>query len=280
MNENQTQLLSTKETFRRSFGIYLNHFGKIALVSVIPNGIAFLLWQIFQAVFTVGLLNTGSFSSFMRITNVVFLVSLILLVITILVALYGVVATIYMIVHHEKATIIDAFEHAFRYLWKYILQSIVVSLYGGVGILLGAIIVVILGIILGFLSYDLMNSLYIWLTLIPTLLGLLFSSMLLFAQFSIIEKDHGVREAIRYSWSLTRPVWTGFISRIIVISFVITVISFALQSLNLLGSLISVLTLTPFGVIYLYVLYADRAGIRILQDTKEVAPAGQELTAK
>ncbi len=274
MNETQIKpLISTKETFRRSFGIYLNHFGKIALVSVIPNAIAFLLWQIFQALFTIGRLNAGSFNAFISITNVAFVVSMILLIATIIVALYGIVAIIYTVVHHEKATIVDSFEHAFRYLWKYVLQSILVAVYGGIGIIAGAIIVVIIGVILGFLSYDLMNSLFIWLTLIPTLLGLLFSSMLLFAQFSIIQKNHAVRESIRYSWSLTRPIWAAFIGRIIIISFVFAVISLALQSLNLLGSLISVLTLTPFGVIYLYVLYADRAGISILQDTKEVTPA-------
>jgi hypothetical protein len=274
MNETQIKpLISTKETFRRSFGIYFNHFGKIALVSVIPNAIAFLLWQIFQAVFTIGRLNAGSFNVFVSITNVAFIVSVILFITTIIVALYGIVAIIYTVVQHEKATVVDAFEHAFRYLWAYILQSIAVSLYGAFGIFLGALVMLIIGIILGFLSFDLMNSLFLWLTLIPTLLGLLFSSMVLFAQFSIIDKNHKVREAIRYSWSLTRPVWTGFISRIIVISFIIAVISLALQSLNLLGSLISILTLSPFGVIYLYVLYADRAGIAILKDTQEVMPA-------
>ncbi len=273
MNETQTTpLLSLKETFKRSFGIYFNHFGKIALVSIVPNALVFILWRIFQALFTIGRLNAGSFSAFVSITNIAFVVSMILLVALIIVALYGVVAMIYLIVHHEKTTVIGVFEHAFRYLWKYLLQSIFVALYGAAGIVFGAVIMLIIGVILGFLSYDLMNSIFIWLTLIPTLLGLLFSSMLLFAQFSIIEKNHHVRESVRYSWSLTRPVWSGFIWRIIVVSFAFTIISIALQSLNLLGSLISILTLTPFGVIYLYVLYADRAGIAILQDTQE-APA-------
>lgn len=273
MNETQTTpLLSLKETFKRSFGIYFNHFGKIALVSIVPNALVFILWRIFQALFTIGRLNAGSFSAFVSITNIAFVVSMILLVALIIVALYGVVAMIYLIVHHEKTTVIGVFEHAFRYLWKYLLQSIFVALYGAAGIAFGAVIMLIIGVILGFLSYDLMNSIFIWLTLIPTLLGLLFSSMLLFAQFSIIEKNHHVRESVRYSWSLTRPVWSSFIWRIIVVSFAFTFISIALQSLNLLGSLISILTLTPFGVIYLYVLYADRVGIAILQDTQE-APA-------
>lgn len=273
MNETQTTpLLSLKETFKRSFGIYFNHFGKIALVSIVPNALVFILWRIFQALFTIGRLNAGSFNAFVSITNIAFVVSMILLVALIIVALYGVVAMIYLIVHHEKTTVIGVFEHAFRYLWKYLLQSIFVALYGAAGIAFGAVIMLIIGVILGFLSYDLMNSIFIWLTLIPTLLGLLFSSMLLFAQFSIIEKNHSVRESVRYSWSLTRPVWSSFIWRIIVVSFAFTFISIALQSLNLLGSLISILTLTPFGVIYLYVLYADRVGIAILQDTQE-APA-------
>lgn len=272
MNETQTtSLLSLKETFKRSFGIYFNHFGKIALVSIVPNALAFILWRIFQALFTIGRLNAGSFNAFISITNIAFVVSMILLIALIVVALYGVVAMIYLIVHHEKTTVIGVFEHAFQYLWRYLLQSIFVALYGAAGIAFGAIIVIIIGgVILGFLSYDLMNSIFIWLTLIPTLLGLLFSSMLLFAQFSIIEKNHHVRESVRYSWALTRPVWSGFIWRIIVISFAFTFISIALQALNFLGSLISILTLTPFGVIYLYVLYADRAGIAILQDTQEV----------
>ncbi len=270
MNEIHTPMITVKETFKRSFGIYLNHFGKIALVSVIPNSIAFLLWRITLAVFTIGGLNAKSLNNFASLSNVTFILCLVLLVAVVLVSIFGIVALIYMVVHHEKASLLESFQYAIHFMWRYTIQNIIVGLFMSLGILIGAVIMMIIGIVLGYLSLDIMNAVFIWLTLIPLTIALIFSSMLLFAQYSIIEKNQSVKEALRYSWTLARPIWLGLTARILFIATIIAVVSIALKAIGFLGSLISVLTLTPFAVVYGYVLYADRAQIAILKDTKEV----------
>jgi hypothetical protein len=267
--------LTLMSLWMTSFAILTRHFGKLSLIALIPNVLAYILAVILDVVIHIGTVDAGSIQNFLSFTNIYSIVSALLLVTIGVIMLLGFVTLVYSVVHHERVTFIRAFEEALDYVWAYIGQLIISAGVIALGFLGGSVILMILGIVLGRFSIDLLNEAFTWLSLIPVLTGTMASVFVLFAQFSIVEKKHRPMEAIRYSIRLTKQHFLRTFVYVTALFFALFLVGFGLGTIPFLGWLLSLLTLTPFTIVYLYVLYAsytdtpvmDAADRRALADT-------------
>ena len=147
----------------------------------------------------------------------------------IIVAIWAKVAILFTIKDsEEKIGIKESFKRSKKYIAPYFLVSILVALvsFGGM------IIFIIPGIIVGI--------------------------MIMFAVFVLVNEDTRGIDALIKSREYVRGHWWPIFGRVLLIGLIF----FALSIIPLLGALISILFLTPFMMVYMFIMYKNLKEIK------------------
>lgn len=253
-NANTTQHSVTK-SYHDASALYGKHFAKLMAISLIPAGLAYVLSLALKVSIIASLTSATGLADIFLPEHVSSVVTWLLIATIVFVQTLGVIALIYSVVHHETVSLLDAFEHALGYFFKFAVTAIIMVLVGIVGLIAGFIPVIILGIIVGVLSLDALNLAFDWLTLIAPVVSAIFSTYVIFAPYVLIETHCSIRTALRKSRSLVRGHFWPTAVRLLIFYSAVAVLLVVLQFVPYVGSLVSLLTITPFTVVYIYTLY-------------------------
>lgn len=259
MNESSAhhRVISVSASYHNAVEHYIRHFGKLIGVVLIPNILIIILGYIALQTGLTGIAATGSLDAFLQANTVSFWVFIGIMLLTGVVVNIGLIAIVYMVVHNERVSMLSSFEHSLAFFWRFLAQAILTSLAWGIGYILGAVIIMLIGILTGAFSIDLFNEFFVWLSAIPLATGSLVSALFMFAPYSLVDKNQGVFEALRYSWKLVRGHFIPVVIRLFILYAAMSVVALALQFIPLFGALLWLLTAVPFTVVYVYVLYRD-----------------------
>ncbi|PIW36397.1 MAG: hypothetical protein COW24_05555 [Candidatus Kerfeldbacteria bacterium CG15_BIG_FIL_POST_REV_8_21_14_020_45_12] len=245
------------KSYHDTLEIYVGSFSKFFGVSFIPALISFLLGVAFIGnFFGSALLNSQShdFS-----TEGIWIGGLVLITIFV-VQILGICALYYMTMHHERITVMHAFEQSVAFFLRFVGYGLVFVIVTATGTLIGSVVIgMIAGLALGMTSWTLNSGLFGWLSLIPAVLSAALTSFFIFTGFSIVEKNNSLKTALKASYDLVRSSYVTVVIRLTLIYTVAGILTFLLTRVPIIGSLLSLLIITPFSVIYLSVLYRDLA---------------------
>lgn len=257
MENNHNQVISISKSYHDSLEEYVKHVAKILPVTIIPQAVVYVL---FISLLTYGgrlvvrLLDpANSTIPWGSIT-----IAALILITMLLISLIGFVALYYMVVHREQVSILHAFEHSLKYLWRFIAQAIIVGIITALGTAVGYIFVSGIGLAFGLFSIELLNPVFNVLSLfVPPATSTIAATFFVFAGYSVIDKNHTVREALRHSFRLVNGHFLPTIIRTLLLTAIILCLGYVIQLIPYIGLILSLLTLTPFSVIYIYILYKD-----------------------
>jgi hypothetical protein len=253
---------SVTKSYHDASAIYGAHFLKFMGVTVIPAAVAYVLSMALKVSIIASLTHATGLSDIFLPEHISSAVTTLLIVTIIFIQTFGVIALIYTVTQHEKVTVLDAFEHALGYFWRFVVVAVATVLVGFLGLVVGFIPVAIIGVIVGVISIDALNVTYDWLTLIAPVVSAIFSTYVVFAPYVLIDKNTSIRTALRTSHQLVRGHFWSTAVRLLIFYSAIAVAIIVLQFIPLAGSLISLLTITPFTVVYLYTLYKHLEALR------------------
>lgn len=252
------ELISVSKSYHDTVEIYIRHFLKLIGVSLIPNLITYLLViSLKGSVISAFGRFVSDIGSFFQLTNINFIVTLLLLATMIIVQIIGIVALMYTAVHHERVSIMAAFEHSLEYFWRFVGIGIVLTCITIITFIVGYLIVLLLGIPIGRFSLDLLDASIGWLTLIPVLLSAVVSTFFVFVGYIIVDKNEKIVTSLQYSMKLVRGHFWPIALRLLTYYAFSFIILFALQFIPIIGNVVAVMTVAPFSVVYLYILYHD-----------------------
>lgn len=255
--ETKQNIISISKTYHDSVEVYVQFFWKLTGVALIPNIItAMCIAAMFGSVaYSANTLEKAS--DLLAFDNGYSWTALLLIICIILTQAIGVVALAYMAVHHEKCSIKTAFKHSWEYLGRFVALAFAVMGLVIFGLLFGYLILMFVGIIVGALSLDLISPVYQWLNLIPQLISAGATTTIIFAAYSIVDLNNETRAAMKHSFSLVRNHFWGVALRVLLLYVVLQIVMYGLLFIPVIGNLIALLILTPFTVVYLYVLYKN-----------------------
>lgn len=256
MENKHSQMMSISQSYHDTLLEFGKNWVKIMLVAAIPQAVVYLLLisatvlgvSAFGSLLTAG----GEFNwSYIILAGVIIVVGL-------FVALLGLISLYYMIIHHEKVTVGEAFEHSFKYLWSYMVQAVIAAILSAGGTAVGYLIVSIVGTVFGLFDSELLTPVFNILSyFVPYVTGTAVGIFFYFAGYSVIEKGEGGIAAIKHSYQLVKGHYWPVLVRGLLLTGVVVAIGFVLNLIPYIGAVLSVLTLTPFSVIYVYTLYKD-----------------------
>lgn len=256
------QVIAVSKSYHDTVEIYIKNFIKLAGITLIPNLLTyFLLISLKASVISAAarLVNLGDFFS---LTNVNFVVSLLLLATIAIVQIIGLVALTYMSVHHERVSILSSFEHSLEFFWRFVGLGIVLMLIAGIGLLIGSLFIILIGSPIASTSVESFNSVFGWLTFIPLTLSAILSTFFIFAGYSIVDKNHSITKGLQHSFHLVFGHFWPVVVRALLVYVVTTILLLAIQMIPQIGDTISVMLVAPFSVVYLFILYQDLTKIK------------------
>lgn len=252
------KLPSITDTFHRALDIFVNHTGKIVGTSFIPQVIAFFLISSFSFVVLTGLQGLADGESFFQVSNIYFLIASAIAAMFFVIQGIGAVATTYMVVHHERVSITHAFTRSMKFYKAFLLQFAFAIIITLVAIVVGYFFVLLAGVIMGNFSLELYADALSLLTVIPTITGGGAATLVAFAGFLIVdEAEHGGFASVKESIKMVRPFFWPLFFRIFIFGVLSTVLTLLFLLVPYLGRLLTLLTVIPFAVVYLYVLYTE-----------------------
>lgn len=255
--------IAISKSYHDSVETYGRHFLKIAGVALIPHVISFLLFTSMQASVVSGFARIAEVADFFSFSNINLIVSLLILFTVLVIQVLGLAALVSMIVNHERISLLSAFEHALEYFWRVLGYLVALLLVSLVALVIGFLIVTALGIVFGLFSLELLNSSFIWLdTIIPSVVTTLLANFFLFGFFSVVERNHSVGEAMRASYLMVRPRYWAVLVRVLILYALVFALAYVLQFLPQVGNLITVVVVSPFVLVYLFVLYNDLKDVK------------------
>ncbi len=257
VKKTSSPLDSISKSYHDTFEIFVGSFGKFFGVIVVPALISTLLGVAFIGTFlgsVVLSVQNGELPQEGLWVGV--MVILTILVVQIL----GICALYYMTIHHQKISVLKAFEDSIAYFFRFIGYGLLFLLVSAVGIGLGSLVLgLVAGLILGASSGSPEVASLSWLSIIPTIGSAALTSLIIFTGFSIVDKNNSLAKGMRHSYRLVRAHYTPVVVRLALFYTVIGILTFLLTQLPVVGNLLSLLVLTPFTAIYLSVLYRDLA---------------------
>lgn len=257
MENKHHQLMSISKTYHDTLEEFGKNWLKIMLVAAIPQAIVYLL--LFSAsALSVNVLTQAILDrSFNGQTGYGILLAVIVLV-ALLVSLLGLISLNYMVVHHERESVGRTFEHSFAFIWPFGVQLVLTTIMAGIGTLGGYVVAAIIGTLFGLASTELLNIAFNILSYVlpfvgATLVGMFFY----FASYAVVEKKMKGIQSLKHSFKVVRGhYWPVFI-RVFLLTGVVFALSSVFNLIPYVGVALSILTLTPFSIIYLYTIYKD-----------------------
>lgn len=257
MENKHGQMISISKSYHDTLLEFGKNWVKIMLVAAIPQAVVYLL------LLSAGALGLNALTDFFEGAGVAFnwsylVLALVIVVVAMLVSFLGLIALYYMVIHHEEVSVGSAFEHSFKYLLPYSVQAIIAGVVAAIGTAAGYLLVSIIGTVTGLIAYEWLIPVFNVLSLIlPYAAGTAVSILFYFAGFSVIEKDEGGLAAIKHSVQLVRGHFWPVLVRGVLLTLVVLAISYVIGFIPYVGAALGILTLTPFSIIYVYILYKD-----------------------
>lgn len=248
---------SLTHSYHETAELFINHFGKFFGVTVIPGFITYLLGFSLKMSFFSSFFTLQSWQDFFSFGNIHFVVSAALLLTMTVVQGIGMIALFYMVVHHERVSVLASFEHALEFFWRFVGMGLVVMAVTIMGLVVGYAAVILLGAPLSSYSTDIFDALFSWLGLIPFFLSTILSSFFVFTGFCIVEDNMPVAKGLRTSFSLVRKHFWSAIAHLFVLYLFTGTLLFILNFIPGIGNLLGLICVIPFSVVYLYLLYTQ-----------------------
>lgn len=242
------EVIAVSKSYHDTVALYGRSFFRFMGIAFIPTALTFILMNAFT-LFALTTYASGRTTYFMATMLVILTI--------VLIQVWAFIALIHITLHHETSTVAQSFHHALHFFWRFVKLGLAVSGILFLSLLTGYIIVAIVGIVLGHFSLSVLNSTFDWLTFIPLTISAVVSTFYLFAPFSIIERDAGTIEALKHSRHLVHGHFWPTAIRVILLYVVIGMFTYAFQYVPAVGSILSLLLVSPFSVIYLSVLYRE-----------------------
>ena len=216
------KLISVKELFINSFEIYKSKFLLATALVVIPM-LAFLIGGIMLAPFALAIFLSGFDMAFMLfgalVFLIVFLAFLIINLLSYLSLFYSLKENLPLTMENVKGLFLRAWNVAGSYAWVAFLAGIIA--------------------VLGFI-----------LLIIP---GIIFSVWFCFSSFVLIFEGVRGLKALKKSKELAKGYWWPIFGRLAALMIAAILVSM----IPVVGDAISFISVAPFGLIYMYLLYED-----------------------
>ncbi|MBI2410862.1 MAG: hypothetical protein HYV32_03155 [Candidatus Kerfeldbacteria bacterium] len=242
------EVIAVSKSYHDTVALYGRSFFRFMGIAFIPTALTFVLINAFT-LFALTTYASGRMAYFIA--------TMLVIVTIILIQVWAFIALIYISLHHETSTVAESFHHALHFFWRFVKLGLAVSGIFFLSFLAGYIVVGIIGIILGHFSLSVLNSTFDWLTLIPLGVSAVVSTYYLFAPFSIIDTHAGTIAALKHSRHLVRGHFWPTAIRVVLLYVVVGMFTYAFQYVPAVGSILSLLLVSPFSVIYLSVLYRE-----------------------
>lgn len=251
------KIISVSGTYHETIGLYTKKFLVLVGVALVPNLITYLLMLSLRASVVANIARLESVVDFFSITNTSMYVAVFIIITIFVVYMLGAIALAWAVVHHEKSTILAAFENSLNFFWRFVWMGIILALVTLAGMLIGYLLLALLGVVLGNFSIDLLNSSLAWLTLIPLLVTSVLAAFFLFTPYVILEQDASVTKALQRSFRMVRAHFWGTAFRVVLFNIFMYAVLYVVNLVPRIGDLISLVIVAPFAVVYLFVLYRN-----------------------
>lgn len=222
-------MLGVFDLFKKAWEIYQDRFGTLIGIAAIPIVANLLLF----IPLVLGGVLTGVFWKGAGITNLVKIliaVPLLLLAVVwvVLVTLWPAVAMLYAVKDRKEEI---GFKQCFGRAWSKIASYLWIGILSGVAVTLGFILLIVPGIIF-----------LVWFSL---------------ASYVLVVEDKKGTSALSRSKELVQGNWWDVLGRIAFMSLVAIIFSLAMGFIPIVGLMAANLLLTPFSVVFFFMLYED-----------------------
>jgi hypothetical protein len=257
-----SRVLPVTKSYHDAAALYGKHFLKFMGVACIPSAITFFLFLALKVSIIASLTRATGLTDVFSPYHISSALTIMLIAAIVLVQTIGVIALIYTVIKHETVSILFAFEHSLAFIVRFVAVSIAIVLVSLCGLLVGFIPVLVASVLVGLISVDLLNATFPWLALGTPIVSSIFSTFFIFSPYILIEKNCSIRTALHESPRLVRGHFWEIAIRLMIFYAAAGVLVFALKFIPGIGKLISLLTVTPFTVVYLYTLYQHLSALK------------------
>lgn len=255
-------VIAITQSYQHAAEIFVRHVLKIIGTALVPNIVTLLLLLTLRRSFTSLIIALAERDPFVPIVLSPIVLLAFLFLVIIVVQLLGNIALTYIVVHHERTEIVNAYEHALVFFWRFLKLGLALFFVTILGYLCGIFIMMITGIILGRFNIDMVTDAFTWLSLLPLVAGSIFSIFFIFAGYDIIDRDVKVTEGLTRSFQLVRGHLFAVLVRVGLLYAATGVIAFTLQLLPWIGNFITLVIVAPFAVLYLAILYNNLKNLK------------------
>lgn len=220
-------MLGVFDLLNKSWEVYKDRFETLIGIAAIPIVANFLI----AIPLIIGGVLTGTFWKSMTLPVIIILsvlAAILGLAWAVFVVIWPAVAMLYAVKDREGNI---GLEGAFRKAWPKIGSYLWINLLNGLAVLAGLILVIIPGII--------------------------FAVWFVFSNYVLIEEDKKGTGALSRSKELVQGNWFTVFGRIAFMMIASMIIGVVLGMVPILGPLLTNLLLTPFSVVFFYMLYED-----------------------
>lgn len=251
---------SLVQDYRTTTGLFKQFWQKILVIAFIPNALTFILSIAFKLALGNAFARSSSLAALFTLTNINFIVLLLLAITIILIQAMGIVAMIHVVIHAEKTTIAKTIEETLTYLGRFVVLSIIVFAFSMVGLIVGYIPVFVIGTIIAFFSVSALNGTFDWLTFIASGFSVLTALFFVFSPYMLIREKIRVGEALKRSFRLVKKSFFSVLVRVGILTTLSTVLTLTLLYIPRIGSTLSAMIITPFSVLFIATLLRNLEG--------------------
>ncbi|MBI2415304.1 MAG: hypothetical protein HYV33_01425 [Candidatus Kerfeldbacteria bacterium] len=256
-----TQLSSFSDLLHRSIRL-LEHTMPVFLVAVaVP---LLLSYSIF--VLGVGLLinDVSTVQTYQDLVNIFSLDNptlyyiLIITMVAAVINIIGLLAAPVAAVRHDHVSVKNIFQTTLSYFWSYVMVLLITVVLFGIAIIASFVLVAGIMILIGLVDRSAIDVWYPYLaTYIPSLAIGVVAFGVMFAPYHLVEQRAGAWAAIRTSIQVVRGQWVGLLIRELILLLSLSVITFIIQFIPVVGTALGILISTIILTTYNYILYSE-----------------------
>lgn len=263
-------------TYVEAIRLIAKHWKKFLPIILIPATLSFILTISTRLALGNAFANMSSIASLFSLSNINSFVALLLIGCSMLIQLLGVIVIIYLTTHHEEATVFHAFEESITFIWRFVFAAVSIFIISLLSYIVGYIPVWLIGLGIALISESALTQALPWLEIIANIISALSAMFFVFAPYIMVEKNLSTMQALRESLILVRMHFIKTVAGTGVITLISTLLTITLLYIPRIGSTLSILVITPFSTIYLYVLYTHILQSKQLTTMTEPATPSSE----
>lgn len=232
---------------------------------LIPSLITFILSIAFKATSVAAVARANGIDEVFSFARLETYVMLLFIVAIAVVQLMSIIVPIYLILHHEKeeTSVVVAFERSVHYFSRFVVFGIAVLALMILSLLVGYVVYFVLALVIGMMSLGTLEAARPYLSWIPLLMSTLIPLFFMFVGFSIVDRDHSAKQAIRDSVVLVKGHFWKLLLHLVILYTTSIILVFALQYLPRIGNFIALTVVAPFIIVYISTLYRSLTEMKL-----------------